>query len=286
MASGSSSLHLPIVPPHIAPPPPPPPPKSKRDWKDDSTALLMDLFEEKFFANSMNSLTQQQWQEILIKIEEAFPLTPPRTWAQVQSKVHKMRKKFNEFKQEHGESDVGQCKWPWFERCLMIWGKTAKACNTAGGGMDNGVPTDSVGASAQEPPFNLRDIEEHDAPPSPDRQVPPFAGNSSQVSKTPPPTRRSIACKKPGVDGKPNKRLKRFSDGSIGLAEALSKFAESYAKIEVMKIEVQKEIAFKTMENQLAMVRIFAEIMHASGSGSGGGGGGGGGGGDGNGSKD
>jgi hypothetical protein len=280
MAS-ASSLHLPIV-PHIAPPPPPP--KSKRDWKDDSTALLMDLFEEKFFANSMNSLTQQQWQEILIKIEEAFPLTPPRTWAQVQSKVHKMRKKFNEFKQEHGESDVGQCKWPWFERCLMIWGKTAKACNTAGGGMDNGVATDSVGASAQEP-FNLRDIEEHDAPPSPDRQVPPFAGNSSQVSKTPPPTRRSIACKKPGVDGsKPNKRLKRFSDGSIGLAEALSKFAESYAKIEIMKIEVQKEIALKTMENQLAMVRIFAEIMRGSGNGSGGGGGGGGG--DGSGSKD
>jgi hypothetical protein len=89
------------------------------------------------------------------------------------------------------------------------------------------------------------------------------------------------------VDGKPNKRLKRFSDGSIGLAEALSKFAESYAKIEIMKIEVQKEIALKTMENQLAMVRIFAEIMHGSGSGSGGsGGGGGGGGGDGNGSKD
>ncbi|CAM6044908.1 unnamed protein product [Sphagnum compactum] len=282
MASGSS-LHLPIV-PHIAPPPP----KSKRDWKDDSTALLMDLFEEKFLANSMNSLTQQQWQEILIKIEEAFPLTPPRTWAQVQSKVHKMRKKFNEFKQEHGESDVGQCKWPWFERCLMIWGKTAKACNTAGGGMDNGVPADSVGASAQEP-FNLRDIEEHDdAPPSPDRQVPPFVGNSSQVSKTPPPppTRRSIACKKPGLDGKPNKRLKRFSDGSIGsIAEALSKFADSYAKIEVMKIEVQKEIALKTMENQLAMVRIFAEIMHGSGSGTGGGGGGGGGG-DGSGSKD
>jgi hypothetical protein len=286
MMDSGSSLPLFIV-PHTAHLPPP---KSKRDWKDDSTALLMDLFEEKFFANSMNSLTQQQWQEILIKIEEAFPLTPPRTWAQVQSKVHKMRKKFNEFKQEHGESDVGQCKWPWFERCLMIWGKTAtKACNTAGGGMDNnGVPTDSVGASAQEP-FNLRDIEEHDAPPSPDRQVPPFAGNSSQVSKTPPPTRRSIACKKPGVDGngiKPNKRLKRFSDGSIGLAEALSKFAESYAKIEIMKIEVQKEIALKTMENQLAMVRIFAEIMHGSGSGSGGSGGGGGGGGDGNGSKD
>jgi hypothetical protein len=34
---------------------------------------------------------------------------------------------------------VNQCKWPWFEQCLMIWGKTAKACGTAGG-MDNGVP--------------------------------------------------------------------------------------------------------------------------------------------------
>jgi hypothetical protein len=53
--------------------------QSKRDWKNDSTALLMDLFGEKFLANSMNSLTQRQWQEILLKIEEAFPLTPPRT---------------------------------------------------------------------------------------------------------------------------------------------------------------------------------------------------------------
>jgi hypothetical protein len=111
---------------------PPAPPKSKRDWKNDSTAL----FEEKFLANNMNSLTQQQWQEILLKIEEAFPFTPPRTWAQVQSKVHKMRKKINQLKQEHGESGAGKCKWPWFERCLMSWGKTAKACGTAGG-MDN-----------------------------------------------------------------------------------------------------------------------------------------------------
>jgi hypothetical protein len=31
------------------------PSKSKKDWKDDSTALLMDLVEEKFLANSMKS---------------------------------------------------------------------------------------------------------------------------------------------------------------------------------------------------------------------------------------
>jgi hypothetical protein len=111
-----------------------------------------------------------------------------------------MQKEFNQLKQEHGESSAGQCKWPWFEQCLMIWGKTSKACGTAGS-TDNGVPTDLVGGFAQEP-VNWEDIEEHDAPPSPDRQVPPFANNSSQVSKTP-PTPRSAACKKPGVDGKP-----------------------------------------------------------------------------------
>ncbi len=113
MMMGSSSSFPLFIAPHIAPPAPP---KSKRDWKNDFTALLMDLFEEKFLANSMNSLTQQQWQEILLNIEEAFPLTPPHTWAQVQSKVHKMQKKLNQLKQEHGESNTGQCKWPWFER--------------------------------------------------------------------------------------------------------------------------------------------------------------------------
>jgi hypothetical protein len=99
----------------------------------------------------------------------------------------------------------------------MIWGKTAKACGTAGS-MNNGVPIDSVGGSAQEP-VNLEDTEEHDVPPSPDRQVPPFASNSSQVSKTP-PTPRSAACKKPGVDGKPPqkfvfKKLRRWQGEKI-----------------------------------------------------------------------
>jgi len=66
----------------------------------------MDFFEEKFLANSMNSLTQQQWQEILLKIEEAFSIDPSAhfTWAQVQSKAHKTRKKFNQLKHEHGKS--------------------------------------------------------------------------------------------------------------------------------------------------------------------------------------
>jgi hypothetical protein len=74
-----------------------------------------------------------------------------------------MLKKFNQLKQEHGESNTSQCKWPWFEQCLMIWGKTAKACGTTRG-MDNGVPIDSMGGPVQEP-VNLEDTEEHDAPP-------------------------------------------------------------------------------------------------------------------------
>ncbi|KAH9555437.1 hypothetical protein CY35_08G114300 [Sphagnum magellanicum] len=110
-----------------------------------------------------------------------------------------MQKKINQLKQEHGESSAGQCKWPWFEQFLMIWGKTAEACGTAGG-MDNGVPIDSVGGSTQEP-VNLEDSEEYDAPPPPDRQAPPFASNSSEVNKTP-PTPRSTACTKPGVDAR------------------------------------------------------------------------------------
>jgi hypothetical protein len=67
------ALPLSIV-PHTAPPAPHKSKKLERwfysivdgfVWGDDSTALLMDLFEEKILANSMNSLTQQQWQELL-----------------------------------------------------------------------------------------------------------------------------------------------------------------------------------------------------------------------------
>jgi hypothetical protein len=61
----------------------------------------------------------------------------------------------------------------------MIWGKTAKACGTAGG-MDNGVPIDSVVWICAGEPVNSEDTERNDDPPSPNRQVPPFASNSSQ----------------------------------------------------------------------------------------------------------
>jgi hypothetical protein len=69
----------------------------------------------------------------------------------------------------------------------------------------NGIPIDSVGGSAQEP-VNLEDTEKRDAPPSPNRQVPQFAVNSSQGSKTP-PTPRSAACKKPWVTVSLHKNL-------------------------------------------------------------------------------
>ncbi len=82
----------------------------------------------------------------------------------------------------------------------MIWGKISKACGTIGG-MDNGVQIDLAGGLVQEL-VNLKDNEKHDVLPSPNRQVPPFAGNFSQVNKTP-PTLRLAACKKSGVEGKP-----------------------------------------------------------------------------------
>jgi hypothetical protein len=85
------------------------------------------------------------------------------------------------------------------------------------------------------------------------------------------------------VNNKPNKKCKRLSDGFVGLAEELSKFTKSSTKIKAVKIEAQKEIALKTMENQLVMAWMFVEFMCGSGNGSGGGGGGGS---DGNGNKD
>jgi hypothetical protein len=133
--------------------------------------------------------------------------------------------------------------------------------------MDNNVLNDLVCGFADEL-VNLEDIEENDVPPSANKQVLLFAGNSSQVTKTP-PTSRLIVCKKLEVDGKPNKRRKRLNDESIELAKALFKFAKSSTKIEVMKIEVQKEIALKTMQNQLDVVWMFLEIMRSNGAGGG-----------------
>jgi hypothetical protein len=202
MVGSSSSLPLFIV-PHTAPPTPP---KSKRDWKDDGTTLLLNLLEEKFLANSMNSLTQQQWQEIFLRIEEAFPLTPPRTWAQFQSKVHKMRKKFNQLKQKHGKSDAGQCKWPWFERCLMIWGKTDKACGTAGG-MDNGVPIDSVGGSVCKSLSTWRTLKNMMLLLLQTDRFLHLQATLLKAVRLHPHRGQQAACKKPGVDGKPPQKI-------------------------------------------------------------------------------
>jgi hypothetical protein len=45
----------------------------------------------------------------------------------------------------------------------------------------------------------------------------------------------------PRVDGKPNKKRKKFNNGFVQLVEALSKFTKSFTKIEAMKIEIEKE---------------------------------------------
>jgi len=78
-----------------------------------------------------------------------------------------MLMKLNQLKHEYGEYGIGQCKWPWFEWCLMIWGKISKACGTIGG-MDNGVQIDLAGGLVQEL-VNLKDNEKHDVLPSPNR---------------------------------------------------------------------------------------------------------------------
>ncbi len=60
-----------------------------------------------------------------------------------------------------------------------------------------------------------------------------------------------VACKKVGVDGKPNKKHKRSSiNGYFTLAFAFSQFAESSKKIETMKMEIQSQMAKEAMEMQ------------------------------------
>jgi hypothetical protein len=87
----------------------------------------------------------------------------------------------------------------------MIWGKTAKACGTT--------------REAWTMVFRLirwvdlsrslstwRILKNMMLLLCPNRQVPPFASNSSQGSKIT-PTPRSAACKKPGVDSKPPQKI-------------------------------------------------------------------------------
>ncbi len=63
-------------------------------------------------------------------------MTPLRTWAQLQCKIHKVRKKFNQLKQEDGESDAGQCKWTWFVLGFAGRQATSRMCESkcCGGG--------------------------------------------------------------------------------------------------------------------------------------------------------
>jgi hypothetical protein len=47
------------------------------------------------------------------------------------------------------------------------------------------------------------------------------------------------------VDGNSNKRHRRDNGKSIGLIKTLFKFEKSYAKVGVVKIEIQKEFFLK-----------------------------------------
>ncbi len=72
------------------------------------------------------------------------------------------------------------------------------------------------------------------------------------------------------MDGKPNKKCKKFNNGFAQLVEALSKFTKSFTKIKAIKIEIQKEIALNTMDHQFVMATMFIKIMKGSGVGGGG----------------
>jgi hypothetical protein len=114
-----------------------------------------------------------------------------------------MLKKFNQLKQEDGESDAGECKWTWFEPCLTIWGKITKARLVALLEAWTMVFQLIRWVDLRRSLSTWRILKNMMLLLLQTDRFLPFAGNSSQGSKTPHThTLRSATYKKPGVDGK------------------------------------------------------------------------------------
>ncbi len=62
------------------------------------------------------------------------------------------------------------------------------------------------------------------------------------------------------MDGNSNKIHRRDNNKSIGLIKTLFKFEESYAKVRVVKIEIQKEI-FKNNTNEKMSCNIYYDEL-------------------------
>ncbi len=86
-------------------------------------------------------------------------------------------------------------------------------------------------------------------PTSPAIQVPVFGATLEED----PTSFRSTTYAHKGVWGAPNKMLKNFTQSSIDgitiIASSLGKFVKTFSKIELLKMEANKEIALKMVEH-------------------------------------
>lgn len=230
-------------------------------WSAGAIQLLLDLYKERYLAIGMGNMKKGYWVAMCEGIRVKFPRESLRTWEQTKSKWQKMR---SQYYREKGELGTGTqaSAWLWYGRMDDILAGTAKADGVPQG-MDMG---EDIGSRA-----NPQELDDDTVPgtepTSPATQVPAFGENPQ-----PPTTPQTPACASKEVGGAPNKRLKTAAqaatEGATIIATALGKFAEASSKIEVMKMEANKEVALKMIElddrnaeRQLQLAQLFVSAM-------------------------
>jgi hypothetical protein len=121
---------------------------------------------------------------------------------------------------------------------------------------------------AQVNPQKVGDTNSNTKPTSPTIQVLVFGAILEEGPTSP----QSTTCAHKGVGGALNEKLKTYIQSSINgvtiPASTLGKFAKTFSKIELLKMEPDKEIALKMIEHddynvkrQLQLAQLFVKVM-------------------------
>ncbi|KAJ7296782.1 hypothetical protein O6H91_Y099100 [Diphasiastrum complanatum] len=221
-------------------------------WGDPEVSVLLDVFQEKWFALCRGNLSAEHWKWIAEKLGGRYKSLQGRTGLQCKSKIEKMRTKFRKEKKLFDKSGVPS-KWKFFDQM-------ANLCPDLPRGSDDCLESamHAMEAVMDTPPsFHTQSPTPLEAREQETNIFPSFVNRRSSVNT---PTGKKMVCEREMRDaGSPKAKISRLQDLSKGncvqktrnlreLVDLVKSFTHQVLQVELSKIELLKDMAREQQE--------------------------------------